>query len=237
MRRTILGLALLAAACGGADGDGGSPGAPSPAAGAAEALPAKAVAVARDVEWVEPEPAEGQARAEAVVGSPGNADKTTRLTMHITTLVDSRSGIAGFATALAAREVGVDERLERLGARISDTEIVIPLAGSVLFDFDRDEIRPDAVRTLEELVAVVEAYRGRPVRVEGHTDAIASDRYNQALSERRARAVGAWLAERGVAAGRLTTRGFGEGRPAADNATAAGRQRNRRVEVVIERGS
>lgn len=73
------------------------------------------------------------------------------------------------------------------------------------------------------------------MRIEGHTDAIASDAYNQALSERRARSVSAWLTARGIPAARLTTRGVGEAKPVADNRTAEGRQRNRRVEVVIER--
>ena len=111
----------------------------------------------------------------------------------------------------------------------------IRLSGSVLFDFDSDAIRPDAERTLSEVAEVLQAYPGRPVRIEGHTDSIASDAYNQALSERRAAAVKRWLAARGVEAGRMTAAGFGESRPAADNATAAGRQKNRRVEIVVER--
>jgi outer membrane protein OmpA-like peptidoglycan-associated protein len=74
------------------------------------------------------------------------------------------------------------------------------------------------------------------VRIEGHTDSVASDDYNQKLSERRAASVRAWLAAKGVEGGRLTPRGFGEAKPVADNGTAEGRQRNRRVEVIIEKG-
>jgi OOP family OmpA-OmpF porin len=65
---------------------------------------------------------------------------------------------------------------------------------------------------------------------------VASDDYNQKLSERRAASVQAWLAAKGVEAARLTPRGFGEAKPVADNGTAEGRQRNRRVEVIIEKG-
>lgn len=236
MRAALLGLALLAAGCGGSGGEDASGAASAAGNGAAGAVASAAADGALPaVGWVDPEPPDAQARAEAVVGSPANVDKTTRLVMHITTLVDRRTGLEGFASTLAARDVGVDERLDRLGARVSDTEVVIALSGAVLFDFDRDELRPDATRTLEDLLAVLQSYPDRPVRIEGHTDAIASDAYNQALSERRARSVSAWLAARGIPAGRLTARGHGEAKPVADNGTAEGRQRNRRVEVVIER--
>lgn len=79
------------------------------------------------------------------------------------------------------------------------------------------------------------AYRERPVRVEGHTDSIASEAYNQTLSERRAEAVADWLAAHGVDRQRLRTVGWGESRPVATNDTPSGRQQNRRVEVIIEK--
>ena len=65
---------------------------------------------------------------------------------------------------------------------------------------------------------------------------MASDDYNQKLSERRAGSVQTWLAGKGIETGRLTPRGLGETKPVADNGTAEGRQRNRRVEVIIEKG-
>jgi len=97
-------------------------------------------------------------------------------------------------------------------------------------------VRPDAERTLAEVAEVIKSYAKRPVRIEGHTDSVASDEYNQKLSERRAASVQAWLAGKGIEAARLTPRGFGETKPVADNGTAEGRQRNRRVEVIIEKG-
>lgn len=240
-RLPLLLLLAAAVACGGGGGDADVPEAGSSVAaradaGAAGVATGGAAAAGRPaLDWVDPEPPDAQARAEAVVDAPWNADKTTRLTMQISSLVDTRSGIEGFGTTLAARETSVDERLDRLGAEVTGREIVIRLPGSILFDFDRADVRADAERTLAEVAEVLAAYAERPVRIEGHTDAIASDSYNQALSERRAEAVRAWLAGHGVAPARLAAVGHGESRPVADNASAAGRQLNRRVEVVIAR--
>lgn len=232
MRRLI--PLLVALACCGGERSDVAPAATNDASSKPGVLaPAASAPTVAAVEWIDPEPSDAQARAEEVVRASSNADKITPLTMGITTLVDRRSGIAGFASVLAARELPVDERLDRLGAKVSEHEIVITLSGSVLFDFDKAEIRPDAERTLAEVAEVLDAYRDRPVRVEGHTDSIASDSYNQALSERRARAVAAWLTARGAPAARMSTAGLGESRPVGDNATPAGRQQNRRVEIVI----
>jgi outer membrane protein OmpA-like peptidoglycan-associated protein len=195
---------------------------------------AEAVAPA---DWVDPEPPDAQAIAEQNVGAAWNQDKTTSLKMSITTLVDTRTGLQGFQSAVAPAKTTIDERLSRLGAEVTAMEVTIRLPGSVLFDFDSAQIRPDAERTLAEVAEVIKGYARRPVRVEGHTDSVASDDYNLKLSERRAASVRAWLAGKGVEAARLATRGFGETRPVADNATPEGRQRNRRVEVIIEKGS
>lgn len=261
MARSFCVAALLAglAALGGCQGCGKDA---APAAGAASAAPgvagdssagsaapagaptgAPAAVHPVVVDWVDPEPPEVQALAEQVAGAAWNADKTTSLappestplSMTMTTLVDRRTGVAGFASAIAAKETGVDERLARLQAEQTATEVRIRLAGSVLFDFDSAAIRPDAERTLADVVAVLESYAGRPIRVEGHTDSIASDEYNQKLSLRRADAVAKWFAAHGVKASRMKTAGFGESKPIADNATPEGRQQNRRVEIVVEK--
>lgn len=186
--------------------------------------------------WTDPEPPGAQEIAEQVVAAPWNQDKVTQLTMSITTLVDTKTGLQGFRSAVAPTATTLDERLTRLGAEVTGTEVTIRLPGSVLFDFDSAQIRPDAERTLAEVAEVIKGYPKRPVRVEGHTDSVASDDYNQKLSERRAASVRAWLAGKDVEGTRLATRGFGETRPVADNGTAEGRQRNRRVEVIIEKG-
>jgi outer membrane protein OmpA-like peptidoglycan-associated protein len=188
------------------------------------------------IDWEDPEPPEAQALAESVVNEPFNADKTTRLRMHITTLVDRTTGIEGFATAIRPDQTTLQDRLDALNAEETAAEVTIRLPGSILFDFDSAAVRPDAERTLGEVLEVIQAYAGQPVRVEGHTDSIASEAYNQKLSERRAASVVDWLATHGVEPTRLETVGWGESRPVGDNGTSEGRQQNRRVEVIIEKG-
>lgn len=226
--------------CGGCRSDA-APGSASEDASARES----AVPAGRTVDWSDPEPTEAHARAVAAAAGSWNADKRTRvsdsrtgrLAMRIGTLSDRTGRIGGGTLALARVEGSLDQRLDRLGAEVSGTEVRIRLSGSVLFDFDSDIVRPDAERTLGEVLEVLRAHAGRPVRIEGHTDSIATDAYNLALSERRAMAVRGWLVEHGAAADALTTQGFGESKPVASNDTAGGRQRNRRVEIVIERGA
>lgn len=109
---------------------------------------------------------------------------------------------------------------------------VIVLRG-VNFDYDKATLTVNAKALLDQ---VAHALRSRPdirAEVDGHTDGIGSVIYNQRLSERRAQSVKAYLVMHGVAANRLTTRGFGKSRPIADNATAEGREINRRVELKV----
>lgn len=101
----------------------------------------------------------------------------------------------------------------------------------VLFDFDRASIRPEFTAVLDGLATILQRHAKLAVEVQGHTDSTGGHAYNQGLSERRANAVKGYLLEQGVAAGRLTTRGFSFDRPVADNATREGRARNRRVEI------
>jgi len=103
----------------------------------------------------------------------------------------------------------------------------------VNFDFDKSNIRADARPILDEAVRTLQGEPSIHVSVEGHTDAIGTDAYNQKLSERRARAVADYLAVGGVSRSRMTTEGFGESKPVANNATADGRAQNRRVELRI----
>lgn len=121
--------------------------------------------------------------------------------------------------------------------------LVIVLPADVLFDFDKDEIRPDADAALREISQTIAAdYAEKPLQVNGHTDSVASDEYNQDLSERRAFAVFKWLSEKGgIAPNRIQIVGFGEKFPVAPNQKTDGaddpdgRQKNRRVEIVIKK--
>jgi outer membrane protein OmpA-like peptidoglycan-associated protein len=101
----------------------------------------------------------------------------------------------------------------------------------VLFDFDRSTIRADALPILEPLLTMLQEDPSMTIEIEGHTDWVGSDAYNQGLSQRRAQAVVDWLVSRGIARERVSAAGRGESEPIATNATASGRQLNRRVEV------
>lgn len=101
----------------------------------------------------------------------------------------------------------------------------------VQFDFDSAKIRDDARPILDEAVETLKEHPSVRVSVEGHTDAIGSEAYNQRLSERRAQAVADYLVARGIEQTRLSVKGFGETQPVASNETAEGRAQNRRVEL------
>jgi outer membrane protein OmpA-like peptidoglycan-associated protein len=109
----------------------------------------------------------------------------------------------------------------------------------LLFDFDHFEIRPDASLALQTVARIVKE-QNKPVTIEGHTDGKGTDSYNQTLSERRARSVENDLRHRLLELPPLATRGFGRSRPVAPNQQAdgsddpEGRQKNRRVEIVMD---
>lgn len=102
----------------------------------------------------------------------------------------------------------------------------------IYFDVDSAVIKPESEAALKEILALLQAQPALKLTVAGHTDAANTDAYNLKLSQQRAEAVVAWLVRHGVDAGRLAAKGFGESQPIADNATAAGRALNRRVEVL-----
>ena len=105
----------------------------------------------------------------------------------------------------------------------------------VNFDFDKDDIRPDAAVILDEAARILTGtHAGSRVRIEGHADATGPDAYNQGLSERRASSVRSYLVTQGVEASKLTAVGYGESRPIASNDTSEGRALNRRVELQVE---
>ena len=99
------------------------------------------------------------------------------------------------------------------------------------FDFDSAKLRPAAGAKLNEVAEFAAAYPDAKLDVSGHTCSLGGDAYNQKLSERRAASVKAYLVNKGVAADRIVSEGYGETRPVADNKTKAGREENRRVEI------
>ena len=103
----------------------------------------------------------------------------------------------------------------------------------VLFDFDKYTLKPDARERLAKISGIVLAYPDLKLQVEGHTDSIGSDEYNQTLSEKRAESVQGYLVSSGVLPDHVTAVGLGKADPVADNSTAAGRQLNRRVDMIV----
>jgi outer membrane protein OmpA-like peptidoglycan-associated protein len=103
----------------------------------------------------------------------------------------------------------------------------------VLFDTGSYTLKPGAREKLAKISGIVLAHPGLNLQIEGHTDSVGSDEFNQALSEHRAAAVQDFLIEQGVPGSKVAARGFGKTQPVASNDTPEGRQRNRRVELVV----
>ncbi len=126
----------------------------------------------------------------------------------------------------------LESQLRELNAKKTDRGTVITLS-DVLFDTNRAQLKSGGVREVQKLADVLKRNPQRNVAIEGFTDSTGSENYNQQLSERRANAVRDTLMNMGIDSTRITTRGYGKSLPVASNDTEAGRQLNRRVDVVI----
>ena len=144
---------------------------------------------------------------------------------------------------LAFNVEDIGGKTQDLAVKETATEIHIELAADVLFEFDKAVLLPKAEQTLKQAAAVIdEKAANSTVRIEGHTDAKGDDNYNQKLSERRAKAVKDWFVKKGgLKKVKFKTQGLGEQRPVAPNAKPDGaddpdgRQKNRRVEIVVKK--
>lgn len=123
-------------------------------------------------------------------------------------------------------------QMEKMQAEQTARGMVLTL-GDVLFDLNRADLKSSGEETVEQLAEFMSEYENRRVRVEGYTDSTGEASYNRDLSKRRAEAVRNELISMGISRDRIETRGFGEEYPKASNDTSAGRQQNRRVEIVI----
>lgn len=136
--------------------------------------------------------------------------------------------------------LGVEGLLKDLNAEVRDREVRIALSADVLFDFDRADLRKEAVPELEKVATVLREYPNAKARIDGHTDGKGESAYNQKLSERRAETVRKWFEKQGVTT-RMSSKGWGKTRPVAPNSMPdgkddpEGRRKNRRVEVILER--
>ncbi|MCI0423410.1 MAG: OmpA family protein [Acidobacteria bacterium] len=119
-----------------------------------------------------------------------------------------------------------------LETRDSARGLIVSLS-DVLFDTGRYTLRPGAREKLSKIAGIVLSHPGLKLEVEGHTDSVGGEEYNQRLSENRAAAVRDYLVQQGVQSQSIAARGFGESQPVVSNASAAGKQQNRRVELVV----
>ncbi len=147
--------------------------------------------------------------------------------------------IGGAIGALSGGLIGnyMDRQAEEL-ERVADTTrvgdgILVTMKDKILFDVDSAAIKPAAVSSLDKLASILVKYPKTTITVAGYTDNTGRPDYNVKLSERRANSVKFALADRGVAAARVATMGFGMENPVASNATPDGRAENRRVELHI----
>lgn len=130
------------------------------------------------------------------------------------------------------RSSQLEAQLKELNAKKTERGLVITL-GDVLFDTNKAQLKSGATRSLEKLAGFLKQYPQRQAQVEGYTDNTGSADHNLELSDRRADAVRASLVSMGVSNERISTHGYGKDSPVASNDTAAGRQLNRRVEIIL----
>jgi outer membrane protein OmpA-like peptidoglycan-associated protein len=135
-----------------------------------------------------------------------------------------------------AQLASTQQELQNLQAKQTDRGMVMTLS-DVLFDTGRATLKPGANRDLDRLAQALKDNPNTRVIIEGHTDSVGGDDYNMALSEKRAQAVADALQMRGVPPDRFEVKGLGKAFPVASNATQAGRQQNRRVEIVFSDAS
>ncbi|HKQ97018.1 MAG TPA: OmpA family protein [Candidatus Polarisedimenticolia bacterium] len=145
---------------------------------------------------------------------------------------------AGIGTGVGAY---MDHQEEKLGhipgttvERVSDDMLLVHFESDVLFDIDSAVVKSAARGSLDEASQVMTEYPKTAIVVQGHTDSTGTEEHNQGLSERRARAVVAYLASRGIDSNRMDAIGYGEGQPVASNDVASGRAQNRRVDLLLK---
>lgn len=146
-------------------------------------------------------------------------------------------GLAGGAIGfyMDRQEAALRERLQNAGVQVvrDGDNIRLNMAQSVNFDSGRDALRPETRPVLDAVAEVLREFDQTTIDVAGHTDSDGAANYNQQLSERRAFSVANYLSGQGVYGPRLLAGGFGEASPIATNASAGGKQANRRVELQI----
>ena len=179
----------------------------------------------------------GAKRTEARLDArTAEADTAKRQAAISQETVDQQAAELAAASANAERDQALiaqqEMQLKELDAKKTARGMVITL-GDVLFRTNKAQLESGGMRNVQKLADFLNRYPQHKVLVEGFTDSTGSDSYNQELSERRANAVRMALINMGISSDRVTTHGYGEAFPVGGNDTAAGRQSNRRVEIII----
>ena len=176
------------------------------------------------------------ALAGAVLGAATGKDaKDRRKRALIGAGIGGLAG-AGVGAYMDQQEAKLRQKLAGTGVSVtrSGDNIVLNMPGNITFKTGSADLNADFFKVLDGVGLVVDEYDKTLIVIEGHTDSVGADDTNQALSERRASAVGQYLMGKGVNGQRVLTAGFGEARPVASNDSDAGRSQNRRVEVRLE---
>lgn len=178
--------------------------------------------------------------ANAAQRSAAAAQQTAQTAQINTANAERSAEAARNASAEAQRQTQLalehnrqlENSLKELNAKATPRGLVVTL-GDVLFDVNRSTLQAEGLRRVDQLAAVLKEFPQRNALVEGFTDSTGSDGYNQTLSGQRADAVRTALMRQGIGSERVSARGYGETSPVGSNATADGRQLNRRVEIVL----
>jgi len=182
--------------------------------------------------------AAGQAERDSIVlaARTNQVDSANRATDVAKRATDAANRATDAATTARDQAASNSERLQAevdaLKAKPTDRGLVLTL-GDVLFETGSSTLSSGAGRNLDRLVQFLTEHPDRLVQIDGFTDSIGTDSYNQDLSQRRADAVRYVLISRGISSARVATQGYGKAFPVAGNSDSGGRQLNRRVEVVI----
>lgn len=181
-------------------------------------------------------------RAEETLSSAGSRRQDVLLDARTRELREARETAATMEERARAAEERVDEiesRASALEKEVSDLSTqktergMVLTLGSILFEVNKATLKSGAERTLGKVADFLNEYPDRKILVEGFTDSTGEDAYNKQLSEQRAASVKEQLETQGLDGSRVLTRGYGEKFPVASNDTLAGRQQNRRVEIII----
>ncbi len=183
-------------------------------------------AQAREAEYLKTEAEKARREAEAQRREAEEAMRLAQLRAEEAELARLE------AVASEARTKKLEAEIVEMQATRTARGLVVTL-GDALFDSGRAELKADSSSTLPKVAAFLREYPARRVRIEGFTDSVGAEDYNLGLSQQRAEAVGLALQALGVEGHRILARGYGEMYPVAGNDTPAGRQRNRRVEIII----